>query len=651
MSWAEETGAGPLQIQAERQQNRLICLLLAVVTVVVYWRIHSFEFANLDDPYIIYQNPHVTGGLTWRAIFWGLGTDYFEYWHPLTWWSHMLDCELFGLRPGWHHLSSLAFHIANTLVLFLAFREMTGKPIRSALVAALFALHPMHVESVVWLAERKDVLSTLFWLLSIWFYARYVKGLQTSGPKVDHYYWLSLVMFGCGLASKPMVVTLPCVLLLLDYWPLNRYDVLFGDPAPAGSGFEVKRRRGVASMFLDLFREKIPFFVLAGISSYITFSNVKSAHNIISSNKFSLGLRLANVPVSYGRYLLKFVWPSNMSVFYPMPAHWPAWQVMLSMLVLLAISWGALARLRSAPYLAVGWCIFLGVIVPTISLVPVGYQSIADRYTYLAYIGLFAAGVWAVADILERWKAGAALPTGLASVVLLAFAVVTWVQIGYWQNNFTLWPHCLAVTEDNFLANYNLGYAEQNIGRLTNAIEHYTAALKIRPDDWQANMNMGRALAATDRMSDSTNYFIKAIQSQPDSPLPHRNLGMALTELRVDLPRAVTELNESIRLDPGDGKTRVALGKALVAEGNSIEAIACFSDVLRAAPGSPDVMYYLGKEQLKVGQIEDAIANLNRAVQLDPSLTDAQAQLDAAMKMHRGNQLGKPVPNPPSGTH
>jgi Flp pilus assembly protein TadD len=636
---------------AERQRTVLVCFLLAMATGALYWPIHAFDFINLDDPFMIYENPMVTGGLTWRGILWGLGTSYYDQWHPMAWWSRMLDCELFGLHAGWHHLTGLAFHIANTVILFLALRQMTGKPGRSAVVAALFALHPMRVEPVVWLGTREHVLSTFFWLLSLWAYASYVKKLRSRSPKGELFYHLSLFLFFCGLMSKPMVTTLPFVLLLLDYWPLNRYENGLGGLPSAGGDSEQTTPYDPKGAFLKLVKEKIPYFVLAGISCFITFSNMKSGNNLISTDKLSWSIRLANVPVSYVRYLGKLIWPVNLSVFYPMPAHWPAWQVIGSVVVLLLISLVAAARFRKAPYLAVGWCIFLGTLVPTLSLVPFAWQSIADRYTYLPYIGLLVAVVWGATDVLNRFKPGVAAPASLAFLALLGCMCVTRVQLGYWRDSFTLWPHCISVTKDNFMAHYNLGYLQQNFGQLTNAMENYQAALKIRPDDWQANMNMGRVLAATGRMSDSTNYFIKAIQSRPDSPLPHRNLGMALTELHVDLPRAVAELNESVRLDPADLKTRVTLGKALAAQGSSIEAIACFSEILRAAPASPEVMYYLAKEQLKQGQIEDAIANLNRALQMDPSLTDARVQIDTAMKMRGGNQPGKSLSNLAPGPH
>lgn len=632
--------AGSPPDAAERQRTAMICLVLAVATALVYWPIHAFDFINLDDPFIIFRNPFVTGGLTWRGIAWGLGTSYFEYWHPLTWWSHMLDCELFGLHAGWHHVTSLVLHIANTLVLFLALRQMTGRLERSAVVAGLFALHPMHVESVVWLAERKDVLSTLFWLLSIWAYAGYVRALPIRTPKVELFYRLSLLMFLLGIMSKPMVITLPFVLLLLDYWPLNRYQI--GASGPDLSQGETKDYIG---RFLKLLREKTAYFILAGISCFITFSNVKSAHNLISANKLSWGTRLANIPVSYARYLGKLVWPENMSAFYPMPAHWPTGQVIGSALILLLISWVAAARLRTAPYLAVGWCIFLGTLVPTISLVPVGWQSIADRYTYMSYVGLFMAMVWGAAEVLDRLKAGAVAPAGLAFLALLGCACVTRVQAGYWRDSFTLWPHCLAVTENNFIAHYNLGYGQQNAGQLSNAIENYEAALKIRPDDWQANLNMGRALAATGRMGDSTNFFVRAMQSQPDSPLPHRNLGLVLMVLG-DLSGAVPELTEAVRLDPHDPKSQIALGEAFAKAGKSDDAIRCFQEALRLTPGNADANYQLGVEELKQGRVDDAVASLTKATMLDPSSARARSQLDAALKKQAEIQSQKPAASP-----
>jgi Flp pilus assembly protein TadD len=331
-----------------------------------------------------------------------------------------------------------------------------------------------------------------------------------------------------------------------------------------------------------------------------------------------------------------------MSVFYPMPAHWPAWQVIGSVVILLLISWVVAVRFRSAPYLAVGWCIFLGTLVPTLSLVPFAWQSIADRYTYVPYIGLLVAVVWGVADFLNCLKAGAAARAGLAFLALLGCACVTRVQVGYWRDSSTLWPHCLAVTENNFLAHYNLGYWQQNAGQITNAMENYQAALKIRPDDWQANLNMGRTLAAVGRMGESTNFFTRAMRLQPDSPLPHRNLGMVLMVLG-DLSGAIPELTEAVRLDPRDPKSQIALGEAFAKVGKSDDAIRCFREALQLAPGSADANYRLGSEQLKQGRIDDAISSLNRAIMLDPTSMGARAQLDAALKKRAEIQLQNPA--------
>jgi len=362
----------------------LLWVLLAAPTVIAYWQVSAFEFTNYDEFVMILQNPYVLGGLTLKGLSWALTTSWFEYWHPLTWLSHMLDCELFGLNPGWHHLVSLGFHVANTLLLFTVLQRMTGALWRSAMVAALFALHPLHVESVAWIAERKDVLSGFFFFLTLWAYARYTE-VQSPKSKVQspesmaggqcsvvtphasritfyasRIYLLSLLFFACGLMSKPMLVTLPFVLLLLDYWPLRRLRLKTQDPR-----------------LKILLIEKLPFFALTVASCVVTYLGAKAGGNVLSAARVPWGLRLANVPVSYVRYLGKMIWPTDLIAMYPMPDHWPGWQVGGAVVVVVLISLFAVLRARSAPYLIVGWLFFLGILVPTIGIVQAGFQSIA----------------------------------------------------------------------------------------------------------------------------------------------------------------------------------------------------------------------------------------------------------------------------------
>ena len=354
------------------RQTLLICLGLALATVSVYCRVGSFEFLDYDDFCIFFQNSIVRGGLTWQGIIWGATTTYYEYWHPLMWWSHMLDCQLFGLNAGAHHLVNLAFHVANTLLVFAVFRRMTGMVWRSAVVAALFALHPLHVESVAWLAERKDLLSAFFWLLCVWAYALYVEKLKIQSPKSRWFYALALLMFLLGLLSKPMVVMLPFVLLLLDYWPLNRvreFGTRSADSAAQNEGEPLAK----------LVWEKWPFFALMVLFCFITWYTVNLGNHIQSSELFPLSARLRNLPVSYALYVWKTIWPTHLAVFYPMQFYVPLRQVGGAVFDLAVISWLIYARARSAPYLVFGWLMFLGVLLPTTGIISVGVQAMADR--------------------------------------------------------------------------------------------------------------------------------------------------------------------------------------------------------------------------------------------------------------------------------
>jgi Flp pilus assembly protein TadD len=693
---------GDLKRFIESRRASLVCLLLAAMTFVIYWQVSGFEFTNYDEFIMILKNPYVLSGLTLQGFTWALTTSWFDYWHPLPWISHMLDCELFGLNPGWHHLVNLAFHVADSLLLFVVLRRMTAAFWRSAIVAALFALHPLHVESVAWVAERKDTLSALFFLLTLWAYTRHVehtrgrgvtsrnkeRGPESEEPKVNRgplssaklfnspgfWYWVTLGMFALGLMSKPMVLTLPFVLFLLDYWPLAR--------------FQLTTESLKSKAIIPLVAEKTPFFVLTAFSCAISYWGVKAGGSIVSAQQVSWGLRLANVPVSYARYLGKMIWPTDLVALYPMPSHWAGWQVGGAVAVLALISLFVAYRARSAPYLIVGWLFFLGILVPIIGIVQAGFQSIADRYTYIPSIGIFIAVVWAAAewgsarsrpagelpgstfDVYSpspaQAQATAALPapehgrdafhrvpfssgevtdavehvptkpsrvtllTGAAVVVLLLCGYVTWVQTGYWRNSFTLWSHCLAVCPDNVVARYNLGYVLQHSGKTSEAIEQYQAALRLKPDHPDANLNLGIALIGSRRAQEATNYLAAAVRIKPDYARARGALGLALYELG-DYTGAVTHCAEAIRLDPDTFGPYVDMGRALSAQGKSDEALRYYAEGLRLSPGLALTHYYLGLEWMKRSAFEQAEASFGEAVRLAPGWAEARAQQQHAL--------------------
>jgi tetratricopeptide (TPR) repeat protein len=583
----------------------------------------------------------------------------------------MLDCTLFGLDPGSHHLVSLGFHVANTLLLFRVLRQMTWAVWRSAMVAALFALHPLHVESVAWLSERKDVLSTFFFMLTLWAYARYAQGRSSvegrgssagdDGLALDSRRWtldysLALVFFALGLMSKPMLVTLPFVLLLLDYWPLGRVARLLGASArqasdqpsprlrPAGKwrvtrfGLPVPQPRKGAwpprgftpSTFNHLLFEKLPFFGLAAVSCAVTYFGMQGGQHIRSAELTPWGLRLANVPVSYARYLGKLVWPADLAALYPMPAHWGFWPVGGSVVLLLLMTLFVAGRARSAPWLLTGWLMFLGTLVPVIGLVPNGFQSIADRYTYIPSIGLFVAGVWAVAEFSVRWKFRAFLLPVAAVLALLVCGSLTWLQTGCWRNSLTLWTHCVAATRDNIMARVSLGNALQQAGQINEAMEQYREVLRLDPNQAHANLDLGVALAVTGQLPEATNCFARALRNRPDWSGAHLNLARALFELG-DFSGALTHYAEAVRLDSNAVVAFTSLAGDLSARGKSDEAVRYYLEALRFNPADAEAHYHLGLEWLQRGRMDEAVASLREAVRLEPDYAEAHNNLGIAL--------------------
>ena len=465
----------------DNRQSRVIYLVLIVITFALFSRVLSSDFINFDDGTYITENPMVQNGLTSTSVVWAFTSGYASNWHPLTWISHMVDCQLYGLNPQGHHLTSLLFHIFNVLLLFLVLRNITGAVWRSAVVAALFAWHPLHVESVAWVAERKDVLSTFFWLLTMLAYARYAEESKVQSPKSKVYYGLALVCFALGLMAKPMLVTLPFLLLLLDFWPLRRiYDpdakacgaglrFTIYEPTDLQTASSFKAPSGPLASptshksqitYRKLILEKVPFLLLAIASSVVTFLVQKTGGAVASLEALSFGQRIANALVSYIRYLGKMVWPRDLAVFYPIHHAWAAWQWAGAGLLIVAISVLAIAMIRQRPYFSVGWFWYLGTLVPVIGLIQVGGQSMADRYTYMPLVGIFIIFSWGMADLLGRGQLRRMnLAWAVIVPVLVACLMVTRSQTSYWKDSITLFRHAIAVTTDNTLAHVDLGRA------------------------------------------------------------------------------------------------------------------------------------------------------------------------------------------------
>ena len=559
------------------RKHVLIVLFLVVATLSVYMRAGGNGFVNYDDNRYVTANPHVATGITPGNVGWAFTTTTASNWHPLTWLSHMTDCQLYGLNPRWHHLTSVALHALNAVLLFLLLARMTHAPWRSAFVAALFALHPLHVESVAWVAERKDVLSTLFFLLTLLVYARYV---ERPGPAR---YVPVFCLYALGLMAKPMLVTLPCVLLLLDYWPLGRYRT--ANPArPVLPGDGDSRGKLVnGSSVGRLVLEKVPLFLLAAASGMITVYAQKSGEALASLEVVPYGLRISNAFVAYVAYIGKMFWPAGLSVIYPLPPGVPLWQVAGAVLLLSGISILAILLRGSAPFLLVGWLWYLGTLVPVIGLVQVGIQAFADRYSYIPLIGLFMCIAWAVPEAASAGRRQRALLAASAALVLVVFAATTWRQTGFWKDSRKLFTHALAVTSGNYMAHLNLGTALAEQGNLAEAMDHYDAALRINPNLAIAHFNLGNGLLAQGRRAEAVSQYRAALRINPSYASAHYNLGVVMAGEGMSA-EAIEHFSEAVRSKPDFAKAHVAWGLALSREGRLAEAVSHYYEALRLKP-------------------------------------------------------------------
>ncbi|MCP4682686.1 MAG: tetratricopeptide repeat protein, partial [Desulfobacterales bacterium] len=521
-----------------------VCLFLIIAAIAVYWQVQNHAFLNFDDNEYVSDNWHVQAGLTLESITWAFSFADKEktYWHPLTWLSHMLDCELYGLRPGMHHLTNLFFHIANSLMLFLALRWMTGAIWRSAFVAMLFAIHPINVDSVAWISERKNLLSTFFWMLTILAYVYYSKrpGLYR--------YLLTFFVFALGLMSKPMLVTLPCVLLLLDYWPLGRFS--FGPP-----GFPLSR----------LVLEKIPFFALSALSTGLSFLSLQGKENIIISMSLTpLKLRIANALVSYVKYIGKMIWPNDLAVLYPYPGTVPMWQTTGALLLLVCISVLMIRSVRRVPWFATGWLWYLGTLVPVTGLVQAGlWPAMADRFAYVPLIGIFIIIAWGFPEIVDRRRHIKTILPATATAILFIFMIITFQQAGHWKNSITLFEHTLAKTTNNFLAHMALAGALKEQGRIDDAIKHYVETLRIRPDLKEAHNGLGTALKEQGRLDDAIKHYLEALRIRPDNEEIHNNLAVALLH-KGDIDGAIEHFRKELKINPGSIRAKKKKKKALM---------------------------------------------------------------------------------------
>jgi tetratricopeptide (TPR) repeat protein len=635
-----------------RERNKLyavsICVTLALATIIACEPVCHNEFISFDDDLYIYNNNYVKAGLTREGLVWAVTKIHAYNWHPLTWVSHMLDWQLFGSNPAGHHLINLIFHIANTLLLFIVLRGMTHTLWPSAFVAAAFALHPLHVESVAWASERKDVLSTFFWILAMWAYVRYVEQ-----PNIARYL-LIILAFCLGLMTKQMLVTLPFVLLLFDYWPLGRLGIKrrsFCGSAPVA----VSVRRCIL--------EKVPLLILSAIASVTVYVVQHHAGTTQSFVRYPLLYRIENAMVVYAVYIGKMLWPSNLAIFYPhQHKNLPAWQIIGAALLLACITTAVICRIRQKPYLLVGWLWYLGTLVPVIGLVQIGLQAYADRYTYMPLTGLFIIIAWGVPDILARLHYRKAILSSSTVLLLLILGVMARHQFGYWHDSVTLYRHATVAVQNNWWAHNHLGIAYYYKGELDKASKHFTEALRIKPTyqnalcgigavllaqgeldkaitylrdalrlelyspregvyHTQAHTYLGIALAKKGRLDDAIKHYLEALRITPDFPVARRNLGDLFAQQgRFD--EAVREYQKFLQIMPDDPNVLNALGIVLGQQGKLDEAIRYFNAALLTNKNLPDVYGNLGLAYVRLGKNGPAITNLVKSIELDSNSTD-----------------------------
>jgi tetratricopeptide (TPR) repeat protein len=559
--------------------------------------------------------------LSLQGIAWAFTNAPSGNWHPLTWLSHMLDIELFGMNPGPHHLVNVFFHIINTLLLFLILNKMTGEIWKSGFVAALFALHPLHVESVAWIAERKDVLSGLFWMLTIWFYLLYIEK-----PDLKRYFLVAL-FFILGLMSKPMIVTLPFVLLLLDYWPLKRFTFDSSRDSKPGDKF-------IPFRFII---EKIPLFVFVLLSSLTTFLAEKQGKAVGSIDVFSFKTRVFNAFFSYIIYLEKTFWPNHLSVFYPYPEIFPLWQVFGALFFLMAVTTCVIIKRKSLPYLSVGWFWYLLTLLPVIGLVQVGSQSMADRYTYLPLIGIFIMISWGIPPLFQSLRYQKIIVFSAGSAFLIFLSIATWFQITIWRNSISLFSNAIYINYNNNIAHNNLGTALAKKGDLADAVSHFREALKGKPDFLDAHFNLGVALAKLGNFQDAGLHLEKALEDKSGVLKIYLKLGSDLIR-SGKAADSIPFFKEALKIDPDLPEAHDKLGIAFGQRKEYENAVFHFKKALQLSPGSASIHNHLGITFSFIRKFDEAVFHFKEALKINPGFAEARRNLEKIKIIQQKNR-------------
>ena len=605
-----------------------VVVVLAALIWVVFGQTLWHDFINYDDPHYVYQNTRITSGISLSGIAWAFTHVHALNWHPLTTISHMLDCQLYGLRAGAHHLTNLLLHTFATILLFLALQQMTEARWRSAFVAAVFAIHPLRVESVAWLAERKDVLSGVFFMLTLLAYVRYVRA-----PSVGQYL-LVAVVFALGLMSKPMLVTVPFVLLLLDYWPLGRIK---------------GQRSGAGRERLQLILEKFPLIALSAASSVVTLLVQKGA--VGWTEQLPVWPRINNAAVSYVLYIWQMFWPINLAVFYPHPEYrLPVWEIIACFLFLTAVTVIAIMLAKQRPYFITGWLWYLGMLVPVIGLVQVGWQGRADRYTYLPQIGLYILITWGVFDLTAAWRRQRVILAAAAAIIVSLLASCAWIQTTYWRDSETLFKHALAVTSKNDVAENNLGIVYLQQGRLDDAISLLQTAVALRPDNGPAHENLAKALLQKGQVTDALVHYRKLSELQPDNVETHNIVGTVLVQ-QGRLKEGVEEWEKVLAIEPNNGNALSNLAWVFATSPddslrNGPKAVQLAKQALRISGDRiPIVFRTLAAAYAENSQFAEAIQTAQQGVEVANSQGNAAlaAELQSSIGLY---QAGKPLRDP-----
>lgn len=598
----------------------LICLCLLGAIFVAYGQVINFDFVGFDDELYVSGNRHIKNGLNVENIVWAFSFHGFSYWQPLTWLSHMLDCQLFGLMSGWHHLSNLIFHILNTLLLFFIFSKMTGALWRSAFVAALFALHPLNVESVAWVAERKNVLSTFFWMLTLLAYTKYVER-----PKIDRYL-IVVVVFVLGLMAKPMVSVLPFVFLLIDYWPLGRMQLGRSENYDLEAVSTVKSgyQRPVV---LRLVLEKTPFFALSAVSIYLSTLSVQNLGIIVSTGAVPMTARIANALFSYIRYLEKIIWPQKLAVFYPYPNSLPLWQASVSGLLLVGISAAVYLKVRRHPYLAVGWLWYLVTLLPVSGLMQAGlWPAMADRFAYVPSIGLFILISWGLPAALSKRRNRNLVLSVLTGAVLFYFLICTALQTSHWKDEIALFQHALKVTDNNWPAHNNLGVAFSERGKFDKAAFQFKEVLKIKPDHVGSRNNLANILFDHGKLKEAALQLKEAVRIKPNDTDMYNNLAIVLAS-QGKFDESVSFFEKALVIKPENDSAHYNFGTLLASQGKLQEAGKHFAEAIKIKPDYAAAYYQIGIILNRQGKAKIADIFFAKAIQLNPVYAKNKKQM------------------------